>query len=251
MYKFVILIISILLTINTFSQVNSNIKNPQLNNVLQLNISGNGYQDNIFIAYMNGATFGYDGQFDVVKLYGIYQAPQFFSIIPGNINLSINTLPDITYYNIVQLGLYVGKDTTYNITSTGTNSFTNYSSIILEDTKINVNTELMQQPFYSFLGSTSDSVTRFRLHFSNPTHISNNVEDGIVILNSNKRIIIISLNNELLKKVEIIGVKGDNLFNKTYNNQKKIEIETVFPSGFYLIKVLTTEKTYIKKIQII
>jgi len=250
MYRFAFFISFIFATQFLYSRDDDGKKSPQLNNVLQLNIAGNGYQDNIFVAYINGATFGYDGQFDVVKLFGIYQAPQFFSIISGNINLSINALPDINYYNTVQLGLYVGKDTTYTISAIGTSSFTNYASIILEDAKTNTNTELMQQAVYQFLGSTSDTVTRFKLHFSNPTSIIEDNMDGIVVFKENKKIIILSLKNELLKKVEIFGVKGEKLFANTYNNPKKIEIDTFSLAGIYLIKVTTSNKTYIRKIQI-
>lgn len=252
MFRLIIFISLVLSANNLFSQADHVNKNPLLNNVLQLNITGNGYQDNLFVAYINGATFGYDGQFDVVKLFGIYQAPQFFSIIPGNINLSINSLPDINYYNTVQLGLYVGKDTLYTITATGTSSFTNFLSIVLEDTKNNINTELMQQQIYSFLAYTSDSVSRFKLHFSNPTIIDENFKNEIEIFNTNKKIYVLSIGDEYIKKVEIFGIKGEKVLDKTYYNLKKIEISDFFHPGFYLIKVLTnSNKTYTKKIQVL
>lgn len=250
MYKLIIAIFFIFTTNIIYSQNKAEQKNPALNNVLQLNITGNGYQDNIFIAYMNGATFGYDGQFDVIKLFGIYQAPQLFSIIPGNINLSINVLPDITYYNTVQLGLNVGADTTYTITATGTSSFTNYISIVLEDTKTNSFTELMQQPVYNFNASPSDSVTRFKVHFSNPTNTDGFSNDDIIIYSYKKNITIKSLKNDVINTVEIFDTNAKKIFSNSYNS-KMIEIETTFPSGIYFIRTTTSKKTFTKKIHIL
>lgn len=225
-------------------------KSPNLNDVLSLKIVGNAYQDNLYIAFNQNATAGYDGQYDVLKLYGIYAAPQFFSIVQDTLNLSINSVPFPLGNYTVQLGLMLGKDTSYTITATGADSFSNFPVVLLEDTKTSNFINLIQQPVYTFIGFTTDSVKRFKVHFSNSTFSNVLKDNDIQVYTFGKRIFINTTTSDNIKNIEITDLQGRKLQQFSSVNESKYIIDCILNSSVYIISIQTQKKRFSQKILI-
>lgn len=225
-------------------------KNPNLNDVLSLKILGNSYQDNLYIAFNQNATAGYDGQYDVLKLYGLYAAPQFFSIVQDTLNLSINSVPFPLGNYTVQLGLILGKDTSYTITATGADSFSNFPVVLLEDTKTSNFINLIQQPVYTFNGFTNDSIKRFKVHFSNSTFSNVLKDNDIQIYTFGKKIFINTTSSDIIKKAEITDLQGRKLQQFSYVNESKYIIDCMLNPSVYILSIQTQKKRFSQKILI-
>lgn len=143
--------------------------NPTINDLLKLTVTGNGYSDQTIVVFVPDATPGFDPEYDAYKLMGIVEAPQIYSIIPGN-NLAINALPEILINLEVQLGFKVGVINTYTITATELSSFDPSVTIFLDDTRDNVLTDLVANPVYSFSANPTDNIERFKLYFRYPVY---------------------------------------------------------------------------------
>lgn len=143
---------------------------PKIEDFLKLTVVGNGYSDQTIVVFIPDATWGFDPDYDAYKLQGIVQAPQLYSIIPG-INLAINALPEILINLEVQLGFKVGALNTYTITATETSTFDPSVSIILDDTRDDVQTNLVLNPVYSFTADPADNIQRFKLRFRYPVNL--------------------------------------------------------------------------------
>ncbi len=244
-YLLIILIFICFYSHLTLAQSN---RNPNLNDVLTLKINGNSYQDNLYIAFNQNATQGYDGQYDVLKLFGIYAAPQFFSIVFDTINLSINSVPYPVGNYTVQLGLQLGKDTSYTITATGADSFINFPMVLLEDTKTMSFINLIQQPIYTFNGLTSDSLKRFKVHFSNSTNIYSVYNSQIQIFTFCNTLYVNTLCDEKIQSVEITDILGRKLKDFRVNNENNFSNNLQMKPSTYLINITTNKSKYSKKI---
>ncbi|MCO5256667.1 MAG: hypothetical protein M9926_07895 [Lentimicrobium sp.] len=124
------------LTIPLYARVHSNIEFYKASpaNLLSLRANGNGYKDETFIRFNSAATPLFDGRHDAYKLWGLSNAPQLYSIVPGDV-LSINELP-FEGNEVVNLGFKCGVGGTYSITASGMESFSASTPVMLEDLKL-------------------------------------------------------------------------------------------------------------------
>jgi hypothetical protein len=219
-----------------------------VSDVLKLKVSGNGYIDAAYINFNSNATANYDGQFDVEKIFGIDAAPQFYSTIT-NKNLSINTLPSLTSPVVVPMSLNVGANTTYTITASEMNSFANGTTITLEDTKTSTFTNLMQQAVYTFTASPADNANRFKLHFG--VNGINENGNGNISIYSNSNVIYVNNNSkEVVKKIVVMNVLGQEILNKKAANTTVNTITMDVASAYYVVKVITENKVYTEKVYV-
>ena len=113
-------------------------KSVNIDNLLRLSVVGNTYSDQTIIIFIDGATEGFDSDYDAYKLNGIPAAPQFYSIITC-CNLAVNALPTpIQADYMVQMGFDVGAETTYTISATDLYTFDPAVSIHMLDSRDNV-----------------------------------------------------------------------------------------------------------------
>ena len=152
-------------TVKLHSQIAPETKS--FDNILKFTMSGNSYSDQTFVVVVPGSTFGFDSEYDAYKLFGIIEAPQFYSIIPCCI-LSVNAIPEFYTNMKVQMGYKVGNNTTYTIEAENLYTFGSDTNIVLVDTKENVVIDLMVDSVYTFYGETTDDIERFELYFNYP-----------------------------------------------------------------------------------
>jgi len=135
-------------------------------NSIKLTASGNGYDDETFIRFMQGATTNFDGQYDAYKLKGYYS--DISSIINDTSDLSINSLPALTADIDIKIRFTVTVSGTYSIRRDSILMLPMSSCLILEDLLNGNMTDLRSVISYSFTISDTTKAPRFLLHISAP-----------------------------------------------------------------------------------
>jgi hypothetical protein len=213
-------------------------------NLLHLGITGNNYRDDTYICFITGATAGFDTQYDAYKLWGISDAPQLYSIIPGA-NLAGNALPSIESNPEVSIGLKVGAETTYTITADGMESFDLSVPIHLDDLKLGVSTDLRENPSYSFTAAPGDSASRFRVRFNSAAGIDEKKAINIFIYSANEQIVLNNTGN-YEGNYYIYGINGQLLVTLQIIPGK--EYVSSLPAGMYIIKAVTGSTMITRKV---
>ncbi len=214
-------------------------------NILRLKVTTNSntFSDELIVHFSDTAT----ANEDVSKWFSMLtEAPSLYSI-KNNKNLTINTFPSITNNLIVQLGFKAGVNANYTFTSSGLNSFTNPTYIYLKDLTTNNLMDLNQNPNYTFIATTFENANRFQLIFSiSPLSISDYrmqpiyiyAYNNFIFINGNPNILQIGICNILGQLIKTIDRS---------NGLLKINMDG-HVNGYYIVKVITAENVYTKKV---
>lgn len=244
-------------------------KPEQPDRKLKIKSEANGYSDEIVVLIRENSTPEYDGEYDGYKLYGSEsKRAEIYTITPEGTELSINTIPLSEEYTVVPIGLWIGVSSEITLTSEDYNSFAGHVDIFLEDLYEDKLIDFRKDNIYKFDANPGSLTDRFRLHFLpilNPTVtyddkvtpdgfqnvVSTDEQAGLensVKIYSHKNNIYINITGPFLNNsVEIYDVLGKEIFRKhsLESNFEKITIEN---SGYYIVKVLTGENYYTKKV---
>jgi hypothetical protein len=218
-------------------------------NTLRLDIEGNGYMDAIFVNFNELSTEGYDPDYDVEKMYGLDEAPQLYSSIAGK-NLSINSIPTLDENRIIPIGFECEVSTNFTIATSGMEGFTENVEFYLEDLKEGIVQNLKEIPEYTFTGSSSDEPGRFLLHFANPNSIGESIPNPVSIYADNNTIHILNI-GQTMATVHVYDLMGRQIKETKIFGEKTAAIKVDAETGYYLVKVQTsdqfvTEKVFIK-----
>ena len=207
-----------------------------VSNLVRLEVSGNGYKDEAVVRFLDEATLSFDGEYDAHKLFGdVAEAAQLYTL--GSSPLAINALPETTS---VPVGLRALTAGVYCIAATEVNDL---SAILLEDTKTGIFTDLLKGA-YAFDFTPGENEVRFMLHFS-PLSVSEN-ESTVASIYSVDKTVFIDLTNQAGSEVFIYTIAGQLV--KTMQLTKGLNRISVETMGNYLVKVITKESTFVKKV---
>jgi hypothetical protein len=227
------------LGMNTAVQVHSTqsfYKNTDVvNNLVRLQVSGNGYTDEAVVRFLPEASAAFDGDYDAYKLYGdVAEAAQLYT---GSEPLSINTLPETP---IVPAGIHAGASGTYTIAMTELNDI---SQVSLEDTKTGIFTDLTKGS-YTFTFTPGENEQRFFLHFGTTGVIDTQATN--VSIYSYQQTAYVTMKENVKGDIFIYNVAGQ-LVAKRTEAQGSNEIK-LLNTGIYNVKVITSERTFVQKV---
>ena len=215
-------------------------------NTLKLEVNGNDYKDIIFISFNDQATDEYDSQYDVKKIYGLNEAPQLYSIITGDI-LSINSLPELNEYRVVNLGFECDVPVMFTIEASEIESFEESITIYLEDLKTGTLHNLSNDPSFTFAHEIGDDPNRFILHFGNPNGIDEAGQQNIRIY-SNEDFVYIQQPMGLTGEIIIYDLMGQEILKQKTGNETLNQIKITNGTCYYLVKLQTEEFLVIEKV---
>jgi hypothetical protein len=207
-----------------------------VSDLVRLEISGNGYDDEAVIRFVPEANTGFDGQYDAVKLFGnVAGAAQIY--MPAAVPFSINALPET---DKVSIGYKAGAYGAYTISATEINDL---PVIILEDVVKNIFTDLKSEG-YTF---TSDSGTfndRFIVHFQ-PLAVSEHSFDLDQIFAFNGKVYVKN-NNKTDGEIHIYNMMGQLIKSEPLKNGDFV-IE-IAKAGNYIVSVVSDTEVSTKKV---
>lgn len=209
-----------------------------------------GITDELVVKFNADATADFDPGWDAYNLPGGGNVPDISSIIPGNIQLSINTMPYAEEDRVIPLRVNCAQSRPLTFTASGMENFTMTPPIYLEDKELNKIIDLSQNPVYEFIYQPGQE-DRFNLIFNNIT--SNDIPANLdwVIYKSNDkiRISIPELKN-LQAIIQLFDASGRKLLLKSTIFNETEEIDAPATTGLYIIKVFSGENTYTRKLVI-
>jgi hypothetical protein len=209
-----------------------------VNNMIRLEVSGNGYADEAVVWFRPEATAAFDGEYDAHKLYGdVAGAAQIYSL--GVFPLAINVLPETP---AVPVGIHAGTGGTYTIAATEINDFTDVS---LEDTKTGIFTNMMNDS-YTFNFVPGENELRFVLHFG-PLPVKEK-ENPVTNIYSYQKTVYIDLKEQTKGEAYIYTVSGQLI--ATASATKGINKIILTTTGVYVVKLVTDKTMVVKKVWI-
>ena len=205
-------------------------------NLIRLQVSGNGYNDEAVLRFLGEATSEFDGNYDAHKLFGdVAEAAQIYST--GSIPLSINSMPET---DVVPVGVKAGVSGTYTIAATEINDL-QYAT--LEDTKTGIFTELANNA-YTFSIVKGENEMRFKLHFS-MTAVPDNKSVAANIY-SYRKTAYINLKSGVEGNIFIYNVAGQLI--ETRLSARDMNEISLRNTGNYIVKIVSDRSTEVKKI---
>jgi len=207
-----------------------------VNNLVRLQVSGNGYTDDAVVYFVPEASAEFDGQYDAHKLFGdVAEAAQIYTL--GSSPLAINALPET---NSVPVGIHAGASGTYTIAATEVNDI---QAITLKDNQTGISTNLLVNS-YSFSFTPGENEQRFTLYFS-PLSI-NEVENPLASIYSNQNTLYVDLKSLSKGDIYVYNLAGQLVTSASAN--QGINMIRLTNTGNYIVKVITPKTTLVKKV---
>ncbi|MCX6234700.1 MAG: lamin tail domain-containing protein [Bacteroidetes bacterium] len=217
--------------------------------VLRVSVTDGSVQDQTTIRYKSSSTPGFDCFYDAFKLFGSAGTPQIYSLSNEN-KMSINTLPSIDENGAVPIGFYADQSETYCISVSGTDSFIPEISISLEDLKENIIIDCRLQPAYEFDYELGENENRFIIHFTSASSTVENPEDGVTMHNFGKVLYLCPSVDQKVKEVYVYNLAGSLIMHLCPEVSGIIPVRMVGTQTVYIVRVVTEQSIYTKKIMI-
>ncbi len=229
-----------------------------INNMINIEISGNGYSDEAIVGMVQGASNTFDTEYDAYKIFGIEEAPQIFSFYEDK-KMTANLFPNIEDEKIVKLGIKTGTEGQYTFNFSGLDNFDNTIDVYLEDKAFSGNNgsfiNLRENPAYSFITDAGTISNRFVLHFNNSqlNIYDNPLEDSSfveIVIYSCEKYIYVNYQDNTPARVFVFDMLGKEIFSKSLAGFQMNRLPVNEKRGYYIVKVVSektikTEKVFI------
>lgn len=142
---------------------------PVASDVIKVKITGNGYSDETFVCFKDGASVGFEGDKDAWKMFSLNpNVPMIFSKVDGGA-VSLNTLPLLEKKVKIDLFTRIKTAGSYTLEARIVSPFTGSVRIFLIDKLLNQAHDVTIDSLMNFsLPADSGNVARFQLFFSTP-----------------------------------------------------------------------------------
>ena len=219
-------------------------KNKQVSNAIFIKVTGsaNPFYDELVVHFDSNTTTGYDPGYDANKLWGLKEAPQIYTVIGNNVNLTVNALPFDSANVVVPMGFKTEISGNYEMTIDSIGTFGKEVSIILEDLKLQISQDLKSAPNYRFYYEQTDLPERFLLHFNNHKLGVKAVEKyrSLKIYSSGSDIFICNFSEKPVNgTIFLYDLVGRELVHSSLKAEQINRINTGWRRGCYLIKVVS------------
>jgi len=223
-----------------------------LENLLNISATGNGQTDHAYIHFRDGATPGFDSQYDAYKMFSDNDYyPQVYTLSPDNTELSIDkrTLPEQN--TSIPVCFKSGLNGNYTISFSGIGSFAPGAKFLLEDKQTNLITDLKQQPSVQFAYVTADDSQRFILHLEGMVGINEPLQDQPVSVYAfGDKLYIDSHRKTGQVRVEVYNLTGQRIYGNNYSSCEALTVPLQGAQGFYIVKVMGTDFVASQKVYV-
>ncbi|MCX6303790.1 MAG: T9SS type A sorting domain-containing protein [Bacteroidetes bacterium] len=213
-----------------------------------LTVNANGYEDAMFVHFNAAATTQFDGGYDAYKLSSYNdKVPQIYTMGSDNSKLAINGLPELS--ENVQIPVYFKAGNAGQQVITADVSQAN-STVYLTDLKTSATQNLRMNPTYTFTAQDGDAINRFLLHFAGVgIDETTAASQPFSVYAANNTISIISKTGTGIEgNVYIYNLVGQLLVQQKLTGSSRAAIALTAPTGYYLVKVVTSKNTYTTKV---
>jgi len=216
-----------------------------------------GYQTEAVIRFQDGATSGYDVEWD-----GEFwesqnsDATSIRSISDDGVELAINMFPPESLYGkdllSIPLKFECGYTSEYTLDFSGFETFDYGTEIYLEDKRTGGEwIYLNDNPVYTFDAANHQNPERFIIHFFGPTGVDELNAEAVEIYSAGQYAYVRNNTQESIKMVYVYNLAGELVMStKDANNQMFTKFWVSDQRGYYIVKVVTDAEIYTKKVLI-
>ena len=222
-----------------------------LDNTLVFNVSRGDKQDNTYLNFRDEASWDYDIEMDVQKLFGYTNVPQVFSYfnLQENELAAINSIPFPTEEDTLHLGFRVNTQSNYQMLITGIYSLNSDLSAFLFDKVSGEIYDLQQDSILNFDYLNTDPENRFDIIFDRTIAIENLITTSSDIsIYAYRDLLFINTKDKQDYEIHIYNMLGQEVY-QSYNGQEFTSGKNLnLPSSIYLIKVSSEYAREVKRV---
>ncbi|MCB0805412.1 MAG: LamG domain-containing protein [Bacteroidales bacterium] len=233
------------LTIPQSGRSHSNLgfyKNNMPANSVKIGVSGDPYYDAVFVGFDENASNGYDKDYDVMKLFGLDNAPQLYSVADEE-NLSINMMAALQNSEFVDLNFECAQDGWYELNFESSGVFDENIKIYLQDNFEESTTLFEPGDTYSFYHESQNNPERFNLKFLMPSGDPEIQENNFRIINTPGHLYV-RFTERTDAKVFLYTASGSLVDEKQSMNGEEVAFASTELHGVYLLRIITAEQSY-------
>lgn len=200
----------------------------EIENLLTLEVSGNGYQDKTYIRFEDNASTAFDREYDAFKLLSSADVPQIYTTISGT-DYAINALQPV---ETLPMAFESNISGTFTLNAIEVSNFT---EIYLEDmlTGEMVNMLEIDYPFDYVAGSSS---ARFVIHFGSLG--VDEILPGMVTIYSANKNVYVQANDEASGIINIYSITGQKIKSEEMNPGLNL-VSVDETSGFVIVEAIS------------
>jgi hypothetical protein len=249
----------VLLFTRSYSYGQSSLKNAETtSNLLHFVAQVNDKSDELYVHFNPLATDLFDGAYDAYNITSLAGklVPDVYTEDSTGVKYSINSFPFSGADKSIDMVFTFGSDGEVTITSSGTESFSQYPElgIYLLDTKTGDEISLRTNPSYTFSYSITDEVKRFKIRFIGLTAglLSNKVKPSLCSVIINNKVINFQYFELQGKKglAEIVDMSGRTIKNVILDGSGSQQVALPVSSGVYIVKVMFSGFNEIHKVTV-
>lgn len=206
---------------------------------------------NLEIEVNENASRDYDWKYDSRYLYPFTSIPYLFAYTKDDISVSRYAFASEMETTIVQLYFKVPEpqEITFKIENIIKDG--NFKKLTIEDSFTNEFTVLSDGQQYTFMASPNDVVNRFKLHAETTTGIHESSEISGLNIYTHANTLYLNSDKARNAVVEMYNVTGQKVFGKNVTLDGLTQINPQLTTGWYVVKVtstegMATEKVFIK-----
>jgi hypothetical protein len=221
-------------------------KSDGIENQLTITATANGYADETAVRFGEEATEAFDLQIDGLKINGLENAPQLYTL-SGETKFSINNLPLFQDQQVVDMNFETKFTGQVTLSATDIESFGPWLSIFLKDELTGQTINLRDQPVYTFNHNPENAANRFKLVFGGTIGIDETPADaGKMWINGNTVYINAPELNGQEAQVEVYNPAGQRLLAKSLVLDELTTLEMNL-KGFVIVKLTAGQKVLTTK----
>lgn len=221
--------------------------------MLCLRLEADKRYDETVIRFLDEASVSFDPGLDAFALNGrAAGVPSIRTICIGN-QMAINSLPTINRNMVFDLQTMTGSGTPVNLRMTGESTLEEYAGIYIKDLLTDQIINLKSNPSYHFTGNAADGNHRFLLYINPPEDVKNNVSaENAFTIYSSGRMIFVQKNTSVPQhgEIYIFSIFGNIIDRISLPDQKQFQFYAEYPSGYYIVRVVTEKNQIAEKIHI-
>lgn len=218
----------------------------EVSKLLDIEVTGNNYRDELFIHLSPDATPGFDAGMDAYKLMGIEEAPQLYVLREG-LNLSICVLPVPQEEIILPLGFRATVEADYTFNFSGFETFDSPDNIYFEDIKENEMIRIADIPVFTIEAGPLDENHRFNILINHIAGIGEPVEFKPFIYFSDNAIHTV-INENVSGLINIASLSGQKIDSKAFGKSGMYSFNVAGKQGCFLVEVIADNKRYCTKV---
>ncbi len=218
---------------------------PDFPNVLRVNLSKDGKENEMLLGFDTGTTPGYDPLYDAPYLDSPVSVGGIYALENGH-KYTQYWNPSVEEIDAVSLGFEPHSPGIYELLFSNVENFEKGLPLWLEDRFTGNWQDLRSNPLYTFVAGEGDAAERFVLHFVEPQGVPEASNTGVNIY-AYQHQIYVNLAEATDARVRIYDVLGNITMEKRTQGTCVLN-PPVVPSAYYVVEVATGDNVVRKKI---